>query len=187
MKFLIVGLGNPGPEYFNTRHNVGFRVMDYIAQEKGAEFSVKTLGSVSMIKHKGRQVHLLKPSTFMNLSGKAVRYWMEKLSISQENVLIVLDDVALPFAKQRLRGKGDTGGHNGLKNIDAVLGNNQYARLRIGIGNDYHPGQQVNYVLGTWTGEQEKELENICKYAMETILAFCTIGLSFTMNQYNKK
>jgi len=187
MKYLIVGLGNPGPEYYNTRHNIGFRVLDYLAEERGLSFSLQTQGWTCDFKYKGRQIFLLKPSTYMNLSGKAVRYWMDKLSIEVDHVLILVDDVALPFGKQRLRAKGDPGGHNGLKNIDQVLGNSQYARLRIGIGNDYHPGQQVSYVLGEWTNDQEKELSEIFKYASETLLSFCTIGLQFTMNQFNRK
>lgn len=187
MKYLVVGLGNPGPEYFDTRHNVGFKVLDHLAELNNVEFSLKSQGEVTMIKHKGRQIYLLKPTTFMNLSGKALQYWMSKLKVSQENVLVVVDDLALPLQKQRLRGKGDNGGHNGLKDIEAKLGNNKFARLRIGIGDDFAKGRQVDYVLGVWSEEEKKRLPKILKYAGDTILSFCTIGLQFTMNNFNKK
>lgn len=187
MKYLIVGLGNPGPEYFDTRHNVGFRVLDHLADQFSVEFSVKSQGLVTELKHKGRQIHLLKPSTFMNHSGKAVTYWMSKLKVSQDNVLVVVDDLALPFQKQRLRGKGDNGGHNGLKDIEAKLGNNKFSRLRIGIGDDFNKGRQVDYVLGTWTEEERQHLPDILDVAAKTVLSYCTIGLQFTMNTFNKK
>lgn len=187
MKYLVVGLGNVGPEYYNTRHNVGFRVLDSLAESKEKEFSVKSQGSLAEIKHKGRSIYLLKPSTFMNLSGKSVRYWMDKLSVNRSNLLIVVDDIALPFGKQRLRPSGSDGGHNGLKSIDATLATNAYARLRIGIGSEFHTGQQVSYVLGEWDKDQEMELETVLKYASDTILSFCSIGLQHTMNAFNKK
>lgn len=187
MKYLIVGLGNMGYEYDDTRHNVGFEIIDFLAKEFDLSFKHAHLGDVAEFKHKGRTFVLLKPSTFMNLSGKAVRYWLQQHKIKQNNLLIILDDLNLDFGKQRLRGKGSDGGHNGLKDINRILGNNNYARLRIGIGNDYHKGQQVNFVLGKWSDKEREELPKIIKTAAETAKAFGTIGLKFTMNQFNKK
>jgi peptidyl-tRNA hydrolase, PTH1 family len=187
MKYLIAGLGNIGGEYEETRHNVGFKVLDTLAKEFDVSFKLDNQAHIAELKHKSRTFVLIKPTTYMNLSGKAVRYWMTKHNIPQENILIVLDDLALPFGKQRLRKNGNHGGHNGLKNIDLILGNNNYARLRIGIGNDFHKGQQVDYVLGEWTKEELKTLPDILKFAADTIKAFGTIGIDFTMNQFNKK
>ena len=187
MKYLIVGLGNPGHDYENTRHNVGFKVLDYMCEEKEGVFKLDSQGHVATIKHKGRQLLLLKPTTFMNLSGKAVNYWLTKEKIPRENLLVIVDDLALPFGKQRLRAKGDPGGHNGLKHIDQILGNNQYARLRVGIGNEFQPGRQVDHVLGQWSSEEVKLLPDVQKYAADTAYAFCTIGIQMTMNQFNKK
>ncbi|MEM1119344.1 MAG: aminoacyl-tRNA hydrolase [Bacteroidota bacterium] len=187
MKYLIVGLGNMGYEYDNTRHNIGFDVIDYLAKAFDLTYKNATLGDVAEFKHKGRTFVLLKPSTFMNLSGKAVRYWMTKHKIKQSNVLIILDDLNLPFGRQRLKGKGSDGGHNGLKDINRTLGNQNYARLRIGIGSNYHKGQQANFVLGKWTADEQAQLPEIVKKAAETTKAFGTIGLKFTMEQYNKK
>jgi peptidyl-tRNA hydrolase, PTH1 family len=187
MKYLIVGLGNIGIEYENTRHNVGFKVVDTLASLKGSTFETKTLGSICQIKHKGRQLILLKPSTYMNLSGKAVAYYMQKESIPASNTLIILDDLALPFASQRLRPNGSDGGHNGLKSIDALLNHQNYPRLRIGIGNDYPRGRQADYVLSSWTANETEKLGEVLAYAAETVLAFCSIGLSLTMSQFNKK
>ena len=186
MKYLIVGLGNMGPDYDDTRHNVGFDIVDFMAEEAGVSFKNDILGDLARFKHKGRTFVLLKPSTFMNRSGKAVRYWMQKEKINKPNILVVMDDLNLPFGKQRLRGKGSDGGHNGLKDIDQMTGGNNYARLRIGIGNDFYKGQQVNYVLGTWDEEQRKNLPEIIKYAAQTAKAFGTIGLNHTMSQYNR-
>ncbi len=187
MKYLIVGLGNIGPKYTNTRHNVGFLVIDALAKEFDVTLKTDTLGEVGEFKHKGRTFVLLKPSTYMNLSGKAVRYWMQKKKVEKSNILIVLDDLNLPFGKQRLRGKGKDGGHNGLKNIDQVTGGNNYARLRIGIGNDYNKGKQINYVLGEWTAEEESTLAELIRYAADTAKSFGTIGIDYTMNQFNKR
>lgn len=187
MKYLIVGLGNMGPDYDDTRHNVGFEVVDYLAKEFEVQFKNDQLGDLATFKHKGRTFILLKPSTFMNRSGKAVRYWMHKEKVDKSNILVIMDDLNLPFGKQRLRGKGSDGGHNGLKDIDQVTGGNNYARLRFGIGNDFHSGQQVNFVLGKWDEEERKTLPELIKYAAETAKAFGTIGLNHTMNQYNKK
>ena len=187
MKYLIAGLGNMGAEYDHTRHNVGFEVVDYLAKEFDVTFKNDQLGDIAEFKHKGRTFVLLKPSTYMNRSGKAVRFWLQKKKIPQTNLLVIIDDLNLPFGKQRLRGKGSDGGHNGLRDIDQMLGGNKYARLRIGIGDDYHKGQQVNYVLGKWSDKEAEELPNILKYAANTCKSFGTIGLSFTMNQFNKK
>lgn len=187
MKYLIVGLGNIGAKYDNTRHNVGFDVVDHLAKEFDASWKVDNLGSVADFKHKGRTFILLKPSTYMNLSGKSVRYWLQKHKIEKSNLLVILDDLNLPFGKQRLRGKGSDGGHNGLKDIDRMCGGNNYARLRFGIGNDYHKGQQANFVLGEWTSEEQDQLSELVKYAGDTAKAFGTIGLQHTMSQFNKK
>ena len=187
MKYLIVGLGNPGAEYDDTRHNVGFEVLDSMAKEFDKPWKDDFLGFLAEIKHKGRTFILLKPTTFMNLSGKAVRYWMTKHKIQKSNVLVVLDDLNLPFGKQRLRGKGNDGGHNGLKDIDRMIGGNNYARLRIGIGNEFHKGHQVNFVLGKWSKEESDQIAELKEYAVQTIKAFGTIGIQHTMNQFNKK
>ncbi len=187
MKYLIAGLGNMGAEYDDTRHNVGFEVVDYLAKKFEVAFKNDQLGDVAEFKHKGRTFVLLKPSTYMNRSGKAVRYWLQKKKIPQNNLLVIIDDLNLPFGKQRIRGKGSDGGHNGLKDIDQTLGNNKYARLRIGIGDDYHKGQQVDYVLGKWSDEEARQLPDIIKYAADTCTSFGTIGLNFTMNQFNQK
>ncbi len=186
MKYLIAGLGNMGAEYDNTRHNIGFDVVDFLAKEFEVTFKNDQLGDVAEFKHKGRTFVLLKPSTYMNRSGKAVRFWMQKKKVPQNNLLVIIDDLNLPFGTQRLRGKGSDGGHNGLKDINQMIGNN-YARLRIGIGSDFYKGQQVNHVLGEWTDEESKALPDLIKYAADTCKSFGTIGLSFTMNQYNKK
>ncbi len=183
MKFLIVGLGNPGAKYEDTRHNIGFRVLEQLSdrwEEQGnAEFS--------RIRHRGKQITLIKPTTFMNLSGKAVRYWLAKENIPKENMLVVVDDLHLDFARIRLRGKGSDAGHNGLKDIDKMTGGNNYARLRLGIGSDFHPGQQADYVLSEWTAEERAGLPELLKTAAEACLGFCGHGLSNTMNKYNTK
>jgi PTH1 family peptidyl-tRNA hydrolase len=185
MKYLVVGLGNIGPEYELTRHNVGFLVLDRLAEAKKAVFEPARLGDMAMIKHKGRSIYLVKPSTYMNLSGKAVNYWLEHLKISKDKLLVVVDDVALPFGNCRMRAKGSDAGHNGMKNIEQLTGGNNYPRLRFGIGNDYHPGQQVDYVLGRFSQEQFDTLPEKMDKAIEMILAFSTIGISRTMNQFN--
>lgn len=186
MKYLIVGLGNIGAEYADTRHNIGFLVVDQLAKEAEASWETDTLGSLCRIKHKGRTLVLLKPSTYMNRSGKAVNYWLQKEKIPQENLLVVLDDLNLEFGKQRLRGKGSDGGHNGLKDIDQTISSN-YARLRLGIGNDFRKGQQVNFVLGEWSEEENETLPELIKYAADTCKSFAAVGLSYTMNAFNKK
>ena len=187
MKYLIAGLGNIGNDYEGTRHNVGFDVVDLLAKELGGTFKHDSQAFVAEVKHKGRTFVLIKPTTYMNLSGKAVRYWLTKHNIPKENLLVVLDDLALPFGKQRLRPSGSDGGHNGLKSIDQLCGGNNYARLRIGISSEFRKGQQVDFVLGKWTDEEEKQLPDILKNAVDTVKAFGTIGIAFTMNQFNKK
>ena len=187
MKYLIVGLGNMGAEYDRTRHNIGFEVVDYLAQEHDVTWKNASLGDVARFKHRGRTFVLLKPSTFMNRSGKAVRYWLQKEKIEKENLLVVVDDLNLDFGKQRLRGKGSAGGHNGLKDIDQMTGGNNYARLRFGIGSDFSRGRQVDFVLGTWSEAEAAALPELIKYAAETVKSFGAIGLNYTMNQFNKK
>jgi PTH1 family peptidyl-tRNA hydrolase len=182
MKYLIAGLGNIGAEYANTRHNIGFLVVDELARAHDAKWRTDQLGDVAEFRHKGRIFVLLKPSTYMNRSGKAVRFWLQKEKIPKENLLVVLDDLNLPFGKVRLRGKGSDGGHN----IDQITGGNDYARLRIGIGREFHPGQQVNYVLGEWDREEQNNLPELLKTAGEAVKSFASIGLAHTMNQYNK-
>lgn len=185
MKYLVVGLGNIGAEYELTRHNIGFLVLDRLAEKKKASFEPARLGDMAMVKHKGRSIYLVKPSTYMNLSGKAVNYWMEQLKIPKEKLLVVVDDIALPFGNLRLRAKGSDAGHNGMKNIEQLTGGNNYPRLRFGIGNDFMPGQQVDYVLSRFSQEQFDVLPEKMDKAVEMILSFCTIGISRTMNQYN--
>lgn len=187
MKYLIAGLGNMGADYDHTRHNVGFEVVDELARAFEVSFKDDHLGDIAELRHKGRTLVLLKPSTYMNRSGKAVRYWLQKLKIPPQNLLVILDDLNLPFGKQRLRSKGNDGGHNGLKDIDAMLGHNNYARLRIGIGGDFPKGRQADYVLSEWTAEEAEQLPEILQYAAETVKSFATIGLETTMNQFNKK
>lgn len=185
MKFLITGLGNIGSEYELTRHNIGFLVLDRLADEQGVKFEHTKLANKCEFKYKGRTIHLIKPTTYMNLSGKAVNYWMNDLKISKENLLVVTDDIALPHGSLRMRAKGSNAGHNGLRNIDEVTGGNNYARLRFGIGNDFHKGQQVNYVLSPFSKPQLDELIFPIDKACEMILSFCTIGISRTMSQFN--
>ncbi|PHR48907.1 MAG: aminoacyl-tRNA hydrolase [Fluviicola sp.] len=187
MKYLVVGLGNPGEKYENTRHNIGFKVLDEFAEERNAKFETVKLGDVATAKWKGRTVILLKPSTFMNLSGKAVNYYMQKEKIPLDKVMIITDDIALPFGKLRLKGKGSDGGHNGLKSVQEVLGSSDYARLRFGVGNEFHKGQQVDYVLGEWDKEELKTLPERIKTATEFIKGFTTIGLNLTMTNWNNK
>ncbi len=187
MKYLIAGLGNIGAEYENTRHNVGFQVLDTLAKAADISFKSDHLGAIATLKHKGRTLILLKPSTYMNRSGKSVRYWLQKENIPKENLLVVLDDLNLPFGKQRLRPQGSDGGHNGLKDIDEITGGNDYARLRIGIGSDFSKGKQVDFVLGEWRADEAEELKTVLEYAANTIKSFAAIGLQLTMTQFNKK
>lgn len=187
-KYLIVGLGNIGPEYHETRHNIGFMVVDALARINNAPpFVDGRYGFTTSFTIKGRQLILLKPSTFMNLSGSAVRYWMQKENIPLENVLVVVDDLALTFGTLRLKGKGSDAGHNGLKHIAAILGTQNYARLRFGIGNDFPRGGQIDFVLGHFTNEDWKAMEERLETAGEIIKSFCLAGIEITMNQFNKK
>ena len=187
MKYLIVGLGNIGEEYRNTRHNIGFTVLDALAKASNLVFTDGRYGATTTLSLKGRQLILLKPSTYMNLSGNAVRYWMQKENIPLENVLIVVDDLALPFGTLRLKGKGSDAGHNGLKHIAATLGTQDYARLRFGIGNDFPRGGQIDFVLGHFADEDLKTMDERVAMACDIIKSFCLAGISITMNQYNKK
>lgn len=186
-KFLIAGLGNIGPEYHETRHNIGFMAVDALAREAGVYFSDNRYGATAEMKLKGRTLLLLKPSTFMNLSGHAVRYWLQKENIPLENLLVIVDDLALPFGTLRLKPKGSDAGHNGLKNIQELLGTSAYNRLRFGIGNDYPKGAQIDYVLGRFSAEQQEELPLRLEKASEIVKSFCLAGIQNTMNQYNNK
>ena len=165
MKYLIAGLGNMGAEYDGTRHNVGFEVVDYLASEAGVPFKHEHLGDLAIVKHKGRSFYLLKPSTYMNLSGKAIRYWLQKLSLKQESLLVVTDDFNIKFGSVRIRPNGSDGGHNGLKHINETFGNHVYARMRIGIGDSFSRGRQVDYVLGKWDKKELEEIPDIKKLA----------------------
>ena len=185
MKYLIAGLGNMGAEYDNTRHNIGFDVVDALAKEFNVEFKNDQLGDIAEFKHRGRTVVLLKPSTYMNRSGKAVRYWLQKQKIEVSNLLVIVDDLNLEFGKIRLRGKGSDGGHNGLKDINQVLGTSQYARIRFGIGSDFPRGRQVDYVLGEWSSEEADQLPELIDRAREMSKSFVAIGLAHTMSQFN--
>ena len=187
MKYLIVGLGNIGNEYHNTRHNIGFTILDAFPKASNVFFSENRYGATCEVKLKGRTLILLKPSTFMNLCGNALRYWMQKQKIEIENVLVIVDDIALPFGTLRLKPQGSDAGHNGLKNIQEILGHNNYARLRFGIGNDFAKGRQVEYVLGKWTEEQTTALPERADRCIEIIQSFCLAGMQLTMTQFNGK
>ena len=186
-KFLIVGLGNIGDEYEDTRHNIGFTILDVLAKENNLKFTADKLASITTYKYKGKTLILIKPSTYMNLSGKAVNYWMQSEKIQKENLLVLTDDLALPFGSVRMKGKGSDGGHNGLKSIQETLASSEYARLRFGVGNEFSKGKQVDHVLGKWNDEEKKELEPRTKLAIEMIKGFVTIGLQRTMSAFNNK
>lgn len=187
MKYLIAGLGNVGAEYENTRHNIGFDIVDHLASTNGAAWKLDSQAYVAEIKHKGRTLVLIKPTTYMNLSGKAIHYWMQKHKIPRENLLVVVDDLNLEFGLLRMRDTGSDGGHNGLKNIQQVLGGVDYPRLRVGIGNQFHKSQQVDFVLGKWKPEEKELLKSTIEKAANACLSFAAIGLKFTMNQFNGK
>ena len=187
MNYLIVGLGNIGVEYANTRHNMGFMVLDAWAQASNILFESGRYGSTATISFKGRKFTLLKPSTYMNLSGKAVRYWMNELKIPLENLLVLSDDLNIPFGTLRLRKNGSAGGHNGLTNINELIGTQDYARIRLGIGNEFGRGQQVGYVLGELNKEEQEQMPEICKRTIEGIKAWATIGADRAMNIVNTK
>jgi len=187
MKYLIVGLGNIGDEYRDTRHNIGFKILDAFAKASNIVFGDGRYGATAAFSLKGRQLILLKPSTYMNLSGNAVRYWMQQEKVPLENVLVVVDDLALPFGILRLKGKGSDAGHNGLKHIAAILGTQNYARLRFGVGNDFPRGGQINFVLGHFTEDDLKIMDERVAVAVDMIKSFCLAGIDITMNQYNRK
>ena len=187
MNYLIVGLGNIGVEYANTRHNMGFMVLDAWAQASNIVFESGRYGSTASISFKGRKFFLLKPSTYMNLSGKAVRYWMNELDIPLENLMVISDDLNLPFGTLRLRKGGSAGGHNGLSNINELIGTQDYARIRVGIGNDFGRGHQVDFVLGELSDEQKKQMEEISKRAIEGIKAWALMGADRAMNIVNTR
>ena len=186
MNYLIVGLGNIGEEYIETRHNVGFKIADALAGENKASFTLDRLAHYASYKTRGKNVHLIKPTTYMNLSGKGVRFWMQELKIAPQQMLVILDDLAIPFGTLRIKAKGSDGGHNGLKDIDATLTTNVYPRLRFGIGNAFQKGSQVNYVLGKWSVDEMKELHTKIDLSCEAVNSFMFEGLERAMNKYNK-
>ena len=185
-KFLIVGLGNIGPDYEDTRHNIGFMIADKLASESGGSFSSCRYGDMAVVRVKNCELKILKPSTFMNLSGVAVRYWMNKENLPLNQLLILVDDIALPFGTIRIRERGSEGGHNGLKSISEHLGNQNYARLRFGVGNEFAQGRQIDYVLGQFSEEEMKELPEKIDRACEAVKAFCLSGAAFAMTHFNK-
>lgn len=187
MKYLIVGLGNPGPEYEKTRHNAGFLVVDELVRELEGEWKDERHGWISEVKYKGRHITVLKPSTFMNRSGKAVSYWGLKMKLkSADQVLVIVDDIHLDLGVCRLRKKGGSGGHNGLQDIEEKMGRRDYPRIRIGIGNDFYSGQQVDYVLSEWSEDEEIALSPVLTQGVKMILSYVTIGVNRTMNQFNR-
>lgn len=187
MKYLVVGLGNPGPEYAETRHNIGFQVLDALAGASGLVFSPARYGDHAELRHKGRTFILIKPATFMNLSGKAVRYWMDQENIPVERLLVVTDDLALPFGAIRIKSKGGAGGHNGLTSIIELIGTEEFPRLRFGIGSDFAKGRQSDYVLGAWNAEEQKTLPERVELACKAILQFGLLGVESAMNNFNKR
>ncbi|MDR2834600.1 MAG: aminoacyl-tRNA hydrolase [Bacteroidales bacterium] len=187
MKYLIAGLGNIGAEYINTRHNIGFTVLDSLSKESNTIFFDARLGAIAEIKNKGKQLLLLKPSTYMNLSGKAINYYLQKEKIPIENLFVIVDDLALPFGTIRIKSKGSSGGHNGLQHVEETLQSQDYARLRFGIGNEFSKGRQINYVLGNWSDEEKKLLPERIKIVTEAILNFSILGIDRTMNLFNNK
>ncbi|MCC5928591.1 MAG: aminoacyl-tRNA hydrolase [Cyclobacteriaceae bacterium] len=185
MKYLIAGLGNIGLEYETTRHNIGFMVLDHLAKEEKITFALERHAHHAELRHKGRVIHLIKPTTYMNLSGKALKYWMQQLSISVENTLTITDDIALPLGKIRMKAKGSSAGHNGLKSIEDMLGTQSYPRLRFGIGDNFPKGRQVDYVLGRFTEPEWRELPPLIEKSCEMVRSFCAIGIERTMNYFN--
>lgn len=186
-KYLIIGLGNIGKEYEHTRHNIGFDVVDVLAKELDFSYDIARLAAYGKTTFKGKQLHVIKPTTYMNLSGKAIKYWMNELKIPVENIFVVVDELALPFGQLRVRGKGSDAGHNGLKSIQEELQTSEYPRLRFGIGNDFPKGKQVDYVLGKWKPEQEAVIQERIQASVEIIKSFCTAGLMNTMSTFNNK
>jgi PTH1 family peptidyl-tRNA hydrolase len=186
-KFLIVGLGNPGPKYENTRHNIGFKVLDKLAESRSVSFEADRYADRAEFNYKGRTFILIKPSTFMNLSGKAVRYWLDKKKVNINHLLVVTDDLNLNFGTLRVKAKGSDGGHNGLKNIQDILQTTTYPRFRFGISDTFSKGNQINYVLSAWTEEEQKQLNERLETSSELILSFGTAGIQNTMNNFNGK
>ena len=187
MNYLVIGLGNIGSEYANTRHNMGFMVLDAWAQASNISFSTERYGDIAEVSVKGRKITLLKPSTYMNLSGNAVRYWMNKLNIPVENILVICDDLNIPFGTLRMRKKGSDGGHNGLKNIQELIGTQNYCRVRVGIGNEFHQGGQIDFVLGKLSTEQMEQMQGISERTIQGIKDFVLVGPDRAMNSFNTK
>ena len=187
MKYLIIGLGNPGEKYKNTRHNIGFRVLDNLASLSNISFSTDKLADVASLKFKGRSLMLIKPNTFMNLSGKAVNYWMQKEKIPIENILVITDDIALPFSTIRMRSKGSDGGHNGLKYIIETLSTTSFPRIKFGVGSEFSKGRQSDYVLGEWSDDEEIILQERIDFVVKMIQSFSTMGINRTMNDFNRR
>lgn len=186
MKFLIAGLGNIGAEYAHTRHNIGFDILDVLAAKHQVSFAPSRYADYAMINLKGKQLHLIKPTTYMNLSGKAVRYWLQELKLTPNELLVLVDDLAIDFGKVRIRANGSDAGHNGLKSINELLQTQQYPRLRFGLGNQFPKGRQVEFVLGKWSDEEAKQLPQLINHCTDAIEAFAQIGLERTMNFFNK-
>lgn len=186
-KFLIVGLGNIGEKYDNTRHNIGFKIVDAFVKEHEGSFETEKLGDIAKLKIKGKTVIVLKPNTYMNLSGKAVKYWMQKENIQIENLLIITDDLNIDFGKIRIKGKGSSGGHNGLKDIQDKFNTGAYPRFRFGVGAEYSKGRQVDYVLGEWNAEEESAMIERIPFSVKAVTSFITAGLVNTMNEFNGK
>ena len=185
--YLVTGLGNIGPEYADTRHNIGFMVLDAWVQASNAVFETKRYGDIAVLNLKGRNVYLLKPSTYMNLSGNAVRYWLQKLPVPIENLMVICDDINLPFGTLRMRRAGSDGGHNGLKNINEMTGTQEYARIRVGVGHEFGQGDQIDYVLGTMDEEQKQMMPEICKSVISGINDWIFTGIDRAMNVFNAK
>ncbi|MBC8173929.1 MAG: aminoacyl-tRNA hydrolase [Chitinophagales bacterium] len=185
MKYLIAGLGNFGIDYHDTRHNVGFDVVDFLAQEKGVSFASKRYADMTTFKLKGKTFILIKPTTYMNLSGKAIKYWLDKENIPYENLLVVTDDLNLPLGKMRIKKSGSAGGHNGLKSVEEILNSNQYPRLRVGIGDGFSKGKQVDFVLGSWNAEEKIVVAEVVKKAADATISFALEGIERAMNKFN--
>lgn len=186
MKYLIIGLGNIGAEYADNRHNIGFMVLDEMAKQHHAKFSLLKLAYYTELSYKGRTLHLIKPSTYMNLSGKAVNHYAQQLSIQPENILVIVDDLAIPFGALRIKPKGSAAGHNGLKSIEGLLGSNEYARLKFGIGDNFAKGQQVDYVLSSFDKHEQLQLPSLINTSIEMVKSFTTAGIGLTMTNFNK-
>ncbi len=186
MKYLIAGLGNIGQEYADTRHNIGFMILDELARQENAKFTTMRYAGYTEVNYKGRQLCLIKPTTYMNLSGKAVNFWMQDLKLQTHNLLVIIDEIALPFGKTRLKPRGSNGGHNGLKSVEGLLGTDEYARLRFGIGNNYQKGRQADYVLSGFDNDELPELPDLIEKSIQIVKSFVTIGTELTMTHHNR-